>query len=344
MSTRRVLHRLHLALLVGTVAALAASLVAIGWGRGDAEKMRTAAVPAGAGLAAARQSLVEADTAALDSFANPRTATAGLSEAYRTAIAAASRQLAQVSEADLDATASQNAQVVESLLATYQGLLQQAALYFYADPRSPLAEAYLQYGYDLLHDEMLPLMDVLRAQIRENTPDVSGWARHVLWIVPVVVLLAFLAATQIFLARRFRRTLSLPLLLATVAVLGLGFAAKLSFGIDDGVSTSRTTLDTLVENHQHNASVIQAKGCEFLAVLSKDWYEPAGSGCRAASSAVVDDGDLLAKTNKASVTTQEASDTADQAIVAVSVLALVAILLIMLGMLPRIEEYRYRPR
>lgn len=344
VGTRQALHRLRTALLVATAAALAGSLLAINAARADADSIRSGVAPAREGLAAARQSLVEANTEAMDGFTPEQGATvAGPGEAYQSAVAAAGRHLALVAEADLGESTGQGVQVVESLLITYLGLMEQARAYFYADEQSPLAKAYLQYAYLLLDKEILPQLASLRADVEAAAPAKPGWGRHALWIGTVLILLALLIATQVFLARRFRRTLSAPLVVATLLVLALGTAAQLSLRVDAMVATGQRNLSSLVQDYQSKETAMVARGCEDLKKLSTQWYGRSTEACPREQS-TVSDRDLLRRAGTVSSTTQQAAATADVAMVAAAVLAALAALLIALGLQPRIDEYRYRSR
>ncbi len=341
VSTAEVLRHLRLGLLVATVAALAGTLLAIDTGRRDAEAMRTAAAPAREGLAAARYSLMQAHAEALNGLPVTDTTAVDPGEEYRTAVAAAGRQLAQVSESDIGDTVKQGVQVVESLFATYLGLMEQARAHARDDGGSLLAQAYARYAHDLLNQEMLPQLQSLSADVDTVTPDdgtgwLIGW-----WALPVLGLLALLTVAQVFLARRFRRVITVPLLVATVLTLGLGVVARTSSGVGDAVADSRGGLARLVDDYGANERVLAA-GCASLPPASSGSPRPA---CPSApTSAAADDRELLVRARDVAETSRQAADTGVEAMIIATVLALLTALLILLGLQPRIEEYRFRSR
>ena len=337
--TRVRLQRLRIALFVAVLAATAGALLAINAARADAETMRTQVAPTREGLAAAQQALVEADSRALAAFGDEAV---GPDELYQLAVAAAGRQLAQVSQADLGGTTAEGVQVVESLLNTYTGLMEQAR--GYRATGSELDAPYLQYAHLLLQEEILPQLRSLRAGADAHSPPPAGAGRQALWVVPLLVLLGLLIGTQMFLARRFRRVLSLPLLLATVFAVALGGCAALSAAVDRQVDTGRAKLTTLVGDYQAREDANRADSCRDLQKISRGWAAPTTADCPPPRPAGKDDRDLVTAAGTISTTTQAAADRAVLALVAVLVLAALTALSITAGLLPRLEEYRFRRR
>ena len=126
-------------------------------------------------------------------------------------------------------------QTISAQLVTYQGLVEQADAANRADvalgagSKHQLGLAYLTYAYSALSDPqggLLAGIDQLAGPDQQALRDqlASPWADPVLLVafaVPALLALAAIAAAQAFLRRRFRRAVSLPLLLAALLACGL---------------------------------------------------------------------------------------------------------------------------
>ncbi|MFG1610872.1 hypothetical protein [Actinoplanes sp. NPDC049265] len=342
--TRRLVGRLWFALLAAALLTLVGAVVAIDLGRRDAAALRAGEAPAREGVAAARQSLVQADNVAITQFrdqGSPSPASAGPGETYFSATAAAGRQLAQISQADIGGPAAESVQVLNGLLLTYGGLIEQA---FRPTVSTDLNLAYLQYAHNFLNDEILPQLRTLQSEIDQAQPARPGRGRHVLWMVPLAVLAGLLIWTQLALARRFRRTLSVPLLLATVLAGLLGAVASLSRDTDADVAAGRATLTTLIKDYGDEETRNRGDGCPALRTMSRKWEEVEAPCTPAASADVIQPRELLEKANDVTMTAQSASATGTRDIVLVIVIGLALGLSITRGLLPRVEEYRFRRR
>ncbi|GLY93266.1 hypothetical protein [Actinoplanes sp. NBRC 103695] len=340
--TRRLVLRLWLGALAATLVTLTGAVVAIELGRRDAEALRGGEAPAREGLAAARQALVEADSKAVGQFPGSPDGTpaTGPGEAYREAIATAGRQLAQVSQADLGGPAAESVQVVNGLLSTYDALIDQA---FRETVDPALNLAYLQYAHHLLDEEILPQLATLQGEVDQAQPASPGSERHVLWVAPLVVLAGLLGWAQVTLASRFRRTLSAPLLAASLLAAGLAVTATLSRDADGDVAAGRATLAALVGDYRTRETRIRSGGCDALSDASREWGDP-DPVCPPDGPAPATDRELLRKANEVSMTAQDATAVASRGIVLVIVLSALIALLVTLGLLPRVEEYRFRRR
>jgi hypothetical protein len=340
--TRRRLLRLWIGMLVATAVALIGAVVAIDLSRRDANALRAGEAPAREGLAAARESLVGADTEVISRFAERQTAdateerqTAGPGEDFWTAMAAAGQQLTQVSQADIGGTAAEEFQVVNGLLITYIGLVEQA---FRGDPDSLLSGAYLQYAHRFLNNEVLGQLSILQRRVDEAAPRRPPWGRHLLWSLPLLVLAGLLVRTQVWCSRHFRRTLSAPLLAASTLVVAFGVTAVLALDADRDVSKGRTDLTTMVDLYQARETTAGSQACSPLRGVSEKWPPPP----EACETAVPIRPDLnpLTMANKVSTTAQSAAAASARSIVLLLIAGLLIGSLITLGLLPRIEEYR----
>ena len=379
IGTRRTLFRLWIWLLAATVVALAAAVVAIDLGRRDANALRTGLAPAREGVAAARESLVAADTEAILRFdelacdcaklnqglragANrdqveqqkDSLMSAGPGELFWSAFATAGGQLAQVSQADLGGPAVEGVQVVNGLLNTYTGWIEQA---FRSDPTSLLARAYMQYAHRFLRNEVLSQLDKLRNDVDQAAPRRPPWGRHLLWALPLAALIVLLAWGQVWLSRRFRRTLSVPLLAATAVAVAFGATGILSLDVDRGVSKGTETLGDLRTAYEARANAADSAACAALYRISRDWPR-AAEGCKTDPGKPAEcparpetepprpitDRTLLTMASSVGTEARTATTSAGRSIVAVVVAGLLIGSLITLGFLPRIEEYRFRRR
>lgn len=345
--TRRLLLRLWIALLAATLLTVAGAVTAIDLGRRDAEALRSGEAPAREGLAAARESLITADNEAIGRFADDFLAEGGPGRGdgpgdnHRFAVDAVNRQIAQVSQADIGAAAAEAVQVVIGLLDTYTQLINQA---FRDGAGEELSQAHLQYAHKFLREELLPQLDTLQGEIDRAAPDRPGTGRNLLWVLPLIVLAGLLAWTQVELSRRFRRTLSIPLLAASAAVATLGVIATLSLAADRQVADGRATLAGLTSAYVERQAAVNEAGCDDRQVVARIWSDPE-TGCDTAEQAgTATNQQLLGMANEVTTTAQEAAATARAGIVTVVLLGAVAGLLISLGMLPRLEEYRFRRR
>ena len=340
--TRRLVLRLWLGALAATLVTLTGAVVAIELGRRDAEALRGGEAPAREGLAAARQALVAADSEAVAQFRDSPggTPAAGPGETYREAIATAGRQLAQVSQADIGGPATESVQVVNGLLSTYDVRVDQA---FRETVDPDLQLAYLQYAHRFLDEEILPQLATLQGEVDQAQPASPGGERHVLWVVPLVVLAGLLGRAQVVLASRFRRTLSAPLLAASLLAAGLAVTATLSREADGDVTAGRATLAALVGDYRTKETGIRSGGCGALNEVSRGWGDP-DTVCPPKGPTPASDRELLRKANEVSMTAQDATAVASRGIVLAIVLSALIALLVTLGLLPRVEEYRFRRR
>jgi len=202
--------------------------VALSRGHATVAAARDRGVPALLGALTAHSALSDADRAAWTSFRSGEVRLIGPGPKYQNDITTAGQNLERL--AVLDTTGARGRQLLQAVngqLVTYQGLVEQADATYRQGTRQ-LGYTYLTYGSTLLHGPggLLAQLD----QIATLNQDELDHGRTSVWVgpgVPVAVaaaataLLACLIWAQIHLARAFRRTVNLALLLASVLVAGL---------------------------------------------------------------------------------------------------------------------------
>jgi hypothetical protein len=359
--TRRTLWRLLAGLLVAAGAVLVGSASAFQAVHATAAEVQARSAPSVLGVAATRAALVAADAAAIGSFHSGEARLAGPGDRYQSQIAVASQSLAQVAENNVAGpAASQTIQLLEGLLVAYTSLIEQADVQYRQEGDASLGAADLWYASHLLHmpdGGVLAELDTLRdaertALAHQLATGGTNPLWTLAWAVPAAVLFALLAVTQVFLRRRFGRTLTPPLAAATLIllllVLGMGSALRAG----DHLKTARTALSTATADWQTQVSAtdrlgqaalveVVQQGCRdsgcgatftrFVAALPS----AGGPGPQVADRAVAADVRVVNREAAAATRT-----TTTQVLLLVAGLAIVVS--IPLGLYRRIEEYRYR--
>jgi hypothetical protein len=362
--TRVTLRRLFAALLAAAAAVMVASVWAGAALHSTASDFHARSVPSIVAVLAARGALVEADAGAVCSFVTGGAQVAGPGEQYQNQISVASQSLAQVAEHNIAGDpASQQIQLIDGLLAAYTGLIEQADAAYRQN--HPLGAVYLWYASRLLHDPgegILRQLDVLYSEERtalegQLRSGGTSWWWIVAWTAPCVILLALMVLAQVYLRRRFRRRVNASVAAATVLLLALvaGMASITHGGQQVGQAWhTADTAATAWHNRQDDTERMvltgpmpsMLDGCAPSTAAS-DCPSPASSFGRANDN--IDCGGQPADLSAGSdlraadgLAASAADTTLDQALVLA--VALAVITLMVLGFLPRIEEYRYRPR
>ncbi|MGM1064062.1 hypothetical protein [Saccharothrix sp. Mg75] len=363
-TTRRTL----LGLLTGVVLA---ALVVTGasWAvgadvRATADSVRDRNAAAVLETATARAALAQADRAAVESFTGAEHVLSGPGDRYRDRIALAGQYLAQIAE---DNTAgvvvSRRLQLVEGLLVSYNAAIGQADVQLRQPGGEALGAADLWRASQLLHAEgkgVLAQLDVLMADQRRALDArlaesaTTPW-RTASWLVPSLVLLGLLVATQVFLVRRFRRLVNPLLVLATAIALGLVALPAVGLATQSQVTRSVEALDLLVERWQRHTTETGASARRELLALVGGHCGTVPAGCgdtvdRArlalgppGGGSSTDEREL---TEEAELINAELADAADEGglMPLVPVGGAAVVLSALLGLLGRLEEYRYRVR
>jgi hypothetical protein len=177
-------------------------------------------------IQAIRTNIVKADAAATNAFLVGGGEPADARQTYVTSIANAAAILAEASNADDD----ERLQQVNQVLTRYTGLIESAR----ANNRQnfPIGAAYLRQASRTIRDDALPKLELLvrveRGRVDESG-DTAGTAQNLL-VLLLVVVVACLLVTQIYLYRKTRRVLNKPLVLATFMVVGSGLFAVAMIG------------------------------------------------------------------------------------------------------------------
>lgn len=349
-TTRAVLWRSMVALELALVVVLGTSVWAYQGTRAAAERVGAHSVPAIMHILAAHAALVEADEAAVGSFRNGTAGLTGPGERYQNQIALAGQSLTQLAvDSIAGAGVGQSIQLVQGQLAAYSALIEQADAHYRQDPASVLAIADLWSASRLLHmpdGGILAQLDTLLAVEREALAGhasagrmAPGWV--LAWIVPAIVLLALLLVTQLFLSRRFRRTLNLPLIGATVAVLGLAAAMSFDFTARGELAATQRAGTALVGVWQARIDAVDQRGQRMLG-------EAVAKACPDGCSAMTPSGGGGEPPGEETLTAHirdvgghAAAATGSTGRLLLLVLAALAVMaLIPVGLFPRIDEYR----
>jgi hypothetical protein len=220
--------------------------------------------------------LSDADATSAGSFLQGRIEPAALHAEYLADTARASAVLAEAEQAAGSSSASAaDFRTVATDLPLYTGLVATASA---AERQGsyPLAAAYLAEANNLMRSGMLPaatrVYTLQNADLATAEGRASGWWLALLAGLVLLVLLAVLVMTQIWMARRFRRTLNVPLVVATVLVLvvgvwsGVALAAQGSH-VDAAGTTGSTQLGTYT---QARILALEFRADDELTLLTRD--------------------------------------------------------------------------
>ncbi|GAA4671841.1 hypothetical protein [Phytohabitans rumicis] len=256
--TPRMLRLLRVALVVTVVATLLGGLSTFLGAYRTAGAVADDVVPSVAAVSAVWRQLRDADARISGCRIDPAGGgdtvdCAGVlaSGEYRDIVADAVQRLAVLAERDVgDAADRRVLRVAQGLLIRYLGLIEQANLSL-SRGQGVLAEAFLRYAKDLLHDTVLTELDMYRRVIDEELAEQreSAWrapATAFLWLLPLVFGLSLLVLTQLYLAARFRRRLNVPLAIGTIGLVGLGLVAGQPVLTGGRFARAATDLERLV--------------------------------------------------------------------------------------------------
>ncbi|MEQ1701816.1 MAG: hypothetical protein ABMA25_17035 [Ilumatobacteraceae bacterium] len=214
-------------------------------------------------------SLVQADALASENYLRGGVENADIRTAYVQELQRVSAGLVAVGNQVLPDEAARLADVA-SQLGEYAGLVEQAR----ANNRQgyPAGAAYLRAANTLVVEMVVTLRDVqasLRHQVNDNLDraDRAGaWLHLFGW-----ALLALLLAGGVWLVRRFRRVLNLPIAAATVALfVVLLVAAKVQGGaMADAEAATAGPLQQADLVAQARAAAFDARAQEFLTLINR---------------------------------------------------------------------------
>lgn len=348
ITTRRTLRLLRGALLVSTVAALVGSLAVFLGVQRNARAVAERTAPAILDVHGAQVALLDAHGAAVRSFDRDEMLL-GAGEGYRDQIAVAEQTLTRVAENNAAGDrGSQEIQVISALLNGYRRLIEEASVYVQQSgttDNSALVYARVQDASSVLR-QMLLRLDRLRGyqtEMLDRQVD-AGWtapAAFLVWLVPVLVLLTLLVATQVFLSRRFRRTLNLPLVVATALTVLLAGGAAMSLVATARLDGTREAVRQVGAEWQARVRQAQDANDRNLAGLLGGRDTPAAAAPDATPAAATD-----ATVVRSAQAVERAETAADGHRIefGLPIASLLSTALILYGLQVRIEEYKYRRR
>jgi hypothetical protein len=218
-------------------------------------------------IQAIRTNIVNADAAATNAFLVGGGEPADARQTYVTSIANAAAILAEASNADDD----KRLQEVNQVLTRYTGLIESAR----ANNRQnfPIGAAYLRQASKSIRDDALPKLEALvlveRGRV-DDSGDTAGTAQDLL-VLLLVVVVACLLVTQVYLYRRTRRVLNKPLVLATFMVVasGLFAVAMIGWAHDREDKARKGPYAQTVALATARIDAFDAKSAESLALIAR---------------------------------------------------------------------------
>jgi hypothetical protein len=296
----------------------------------------------------AQAALSDADRAAWLSFRSGEDQLTGPGQQYQNDITTASQDLERLAALEPSGSAgSQQLQTISGQLVNYQALVEQADAAYRTDialgtaSDHDLGYAYLTYASNSLRDPQGGLLASINQLTTANRQALdqqlaSPWTDPALFLASATAGLLGLwsiIAAQRFLSRRFRRTISPPLLLAAALVCGLlAWMAFVTMPADAAFATARgTALPKLTKIWQAETKAVNT---EAAALQAKD----AGS-----TSGTSPSGLSVTTTQRASnVLGADLASAEDTGGLPAGIPALAAVIagLAYLGLKPRLDEYR----
>ncbi|MEU8088920.1 hypothetical protein AB0B57_35545 [Micromonospora sp. NPDC049101] len=363
-TTRQTLVLLRRWLLALTVVALATSLAVFLGVAGNADVAKERSVPAILASYDAQDALRNAHLAAVNNLVEGGAVLGGPGVDYQRQIAAAGQYLTLVAENNAAGDeGTQDIQTIEALLVTYTGLVGQADARFRDASLTALGVAALRDAASLLNDILVRLEDLRGKQLIALDGQVdNGWTNRLtaaVWLLPLLALGVLLVRTQLHLTRRFRRMVNVPLLLATVAVVGMVALTALSLWSADRLDRTRAGVHAVDDSRKRQLLEVGARAAYGLAdQVEKQCVEacvdtteelrspfpppppPPTPGADAAEAASTDNAEVRADRD----ITNDADEAANSRFgeIVLCVLALVIAGLVLLGLYPRLAEYEKR--
>ncbi|MEU7589901.1 hypothetical protein AB0A95_26815 [Micromonospora sp. NPDC049230] len=361
-TTRQTLVLLRRWLLALTAVALATSLAVFLGVAGNADMAKERSVPAILASYDAQEALRNAHLSAVNNLAEGGAVLGGPGVDYQRQIAAAGQYLTLVAENNAAGDeGTQDIQTIEALLVTYTGLIGQADARFRDTSLTALGVAALRDAASLLTDILVRLEDLRGKQLIALDDQVdNGWTNTLtaaVWLLPLLALGVLLVRTQAHLTRRFRRMVNVPLLLATVAVVGMVALTGLSLWSADRLDQTRAGVHGVDDSRKRQLMEVGARAAYGLAKqvetqcaeacvdTTEELRNPFPSppptlGAGAAETASTDDAEVRADRD----ITNDADEAANSRFgeIVLCVLALVIAGLVLLGLYPRLAEYEKR--
>ncbi|MEO7195120.1 MAG: hypothetical protein ABIZ05_09895 [Pseudonocardiaceae bacterium] len=367
-TTGKTLWILCVLLLIATVVVGSTSWLVFQKVYGTVDTVRDTTAPAILDVIAARDALVQADSAAIDSFQSGEVTLSGPGLEYQNQLTSASQHLVQAAErsaagnSSATSSGSQPIQLLEALLESYSSLIGQAD----AHTGTPLlgttdlwsASHLLHAGDSPILTEFNNLMDDQTSALNDQVAASSMTTESLLqWVVPIVLIFALLVVTQVFLRRRFRRAINPWLLLATAALIGLSIVTSLAIASQHQLENSRDTLNEVVRLSRDQPSSADVRGQQELGELMEKECAGANGGCGPTvnkfvaehkstdnTTPEISDGRITTLNKGFDNSIMNAGENVNWKYFIPILTGLIFFVFIPFGLWPRIEEYRYRPR
>ena len=293
LSTPARLRRLLAAVLTATVLFWIGATILQQGLLAAAHSARNALSPAYQDAVQARAALSDADLAAWQAFRSGASQLTGPGLQYQNDITNAGEALERLAALQAPGSAGSSLlQTISGQLVSYESQVEQADAEYRRDialgaaSKGDLGLVYLTYASSTLRDPQGGLLaginelagpgqQALRGQLA------SPWANRALplvFAVPALLALAGIAAASMFLRRRFKRAISLPLLLAAAATCGLaGWLVIATWHADSALAAARgTALPELAGRWQSQTKAVDAEAATLRA-------HPASGGSAASS-------------------------------------------------------------
>jgi hypothetical protein len=316
--------------------------------QGVTQSVLGTASPAYLDAVQARAALSDADRAAWQSFRSGAARLTGPGQQYQNDITTAGEALQRL--AAFGAPGSPDSSLLQTIsgqLVNYQGLVEQADATYRQDvalgaaSKQDLGFAYLTYASNAMRDPrggLLAGMNQLAGADRQALRGQLGspWANPALLLAfaaPAVGTVIGIVAAQAFLQRRFKRVISLPLLLAAAAVCGLSaWLVIATWNADSAFAAARgTALPRLSALWQAQTKEVDAEANALRADTAPGVSAASSGGLNVA---VTQRATRVLDTDLASAARTEGLP------IGIPVLTAAAAVLGYLGLRPRLNEYR----
>jgi hypothetical protein len=361
-TTARTLRRLRVALVAGCLLLGVLCPLAVSRSQAVIAAAGHHAAPAVLEVEAARGALVDAQRSAVDGIAAHTAALGGPGGRYENDIAAIDQSLSQLAgDNAAGADGTSDLQLVEGLVVSYNAQVEQAFAEYQQNLDPGQALPGLWYATQTL-GQVVKKLGTLEGEQHEalDAERHSAWLAgpsSLLWLLPLLVLLALFWWTQRVVRERFRRRLSVRLAAAAAALLGMALLTGLTLG------GAGEHFDTAVGGHfsravalagQQSTNSAQHAAHDLFTLIPKSCSTVTGyCGTGLNDTAVDPSGDAAAGRQSRQQTQEQdefrqsisaATGPGTTAMVLLTVLAVAAAVLTAFGLRPRIDEYRFGAR
>jgi hypothetical protein len=362
LSTPTQLRRLLAAVLAATVLFWIAATILQQGIEATAHSAGEVLSPAYQDAVQARAALSDADRAAWQAFGSGMAQQTGPGPQYQNDISNAEQDLDRL--AALQAPGSADGSLLQTIsgeLVTYQGIIEQADASYHTDLAlgatgvSGQGLVYLIESSNTLRDQGGLLSSICELAVPGQAPAdcelavlgqqaladqlASPWANRaslLVFAVPVLFTLSGVVAAQTFLRRRFKRAISVPLLMAAAATCGLaGWLAIAIWHTDSAFAAARGgALPSLAAQWRDQTSAVDHEAEALQANTARGVSTSSGGGLNLSATQ---------RARSALDTDLASAENADGLPIAIPVLAAATVAFCYAGFRPRLNEYRAIP-